>query len=563
MLARVLLVGIPLLAVYMYHRLRTYRFSKYAHLPQLKSSLVWGHLKVLHQYIRASLHPDQSADEIFAQMCHELSDPPVFLVDLWPVSRPMAIVSNHAVAEQISRSTKTHPWSLPKSPTMSAFNYLVGPKSLLMKNGAEWKTFRKRFNPGFAPHHLISLLPCIIDKTMVFLRHLDSYAATGETFEFMELTINLTFDIIGAVVMDEDFEAQGGGDRKGEFIELYVELIQSYSMQDEEARLPWWLTPGKIMKRRRLGGKIDEILGGMIRRQFAERKRLGDGKAKSRSVLSLGLQDVDELSDDLLSVTVDQIKTFLFAGHDTTSILLTWIFYELSRTPRALRAVRDELDEVFGTDPDPRVVSDKLLSADGEELLSRMSYTSAVIKEMLRLHPPAGSARYSPAGSGFSVTDDKGNVIPLDDAVIYLCHPLIQKDQSVYGETAHEFVPERWLGNSDTSERTNVDENGHDGAAKIPPGAWRPFERGPRNCIGQELANIEARVIIAMIARRYDFTKVGLGELARDEKGRPILDERGQYKVKDELYSVRQITSKPADGVRMKVKLTDQAAPLE
>lgn len=65
------------------------------------------------------------------------------------------------------------------------------------------------------------------------------------------------------------------------------------------------------------------------------------------------------------------------------------------------------------------------------------------------------------------------------------------------------------------------------------------FERGPRNCIGQELANIEGYVILAMILRRYDFVKVGLGETALDEKGQPILDsETGQYKVTSELYPV-------------------------
>ncbi|KAM7200384.1 putative sterigmatocystin biosynthesis P450 monooxygenase stcS [Naviculisporaceae sp. PSN 640] len=577
MLARILLVAIPLAAIYIYNRLRAYRFKKYAHLPQIKPSLIWGHLQVLHQYMKGRPHPDKSADDVFQTMSDQLSNPPVFMVDLWPVGYPMAIITTHHVAEQISRSTKVHPYSVPKSPTMGAFNYLIGPKSLITENGHSWKTFRKRFNPGFAPQHIVSLLPCIIDKTFDFLKHLDSFAATGESFELLHLTINLTFDIIGAVVMDEDFEAQTEerrGQAQGEFIRLYVDLIHTY---DEETRgLPSYMAPRKLLTRRRLGLKIDAILKGLIRHKFEERKRLerkGEkGGLSSRSVLSLALQDVNELSDELLSVTVDQVKSFLFAGHDTTSILLTWVIYELSRTPRAAKAVHDELDDIFGSDPDPRVVRDKLLSGDGEELLSKMSYTSAVLKEVLRLHPPAGSARYTPEGSGFSVTDDRGNVIPLDGTVMYLCHDIIQRDRAVYGDTAHDFVPERWLGNSDTTEKgTNVDDhqtNGHtgkDGGAKaIPPGAWRPFERGPRNCIGQELANIEARVIIAMIARRYEFTKVGLGELELDEKGQGIMDERlGQYKVKDEMYSVRQVTSKPADAMRVKVKLAERAGPLK
>jgi cytochrome P450 len=77
---------------------------------------------------------------------------------------------------------------------------------------------------------------------------------------------------------------------------------------------------------------------------------------------------------------------------------------------------------------------------------------------------------------------------------VFNCVTSIHRDPQIYGETANEFVPERWL---------------HGAAEAIPASAWRPFERGPRNCIGQELANIEARVVIALVARRYDFSKVG------------------------------------------------------
>jgi hypothetical protein len=76
-----------------------------------------------------------------------------------------------------------------------------------------------------------------------------------------------------------------------------------------------------------------------------------------------------------------------------------------------------------------------------------------------------------------------------------------------------------------------------------PPSAWRPFERGPRNCIGQELAMIEARLILASVARQYDFAKVGLGEIAMDENGQPAVNSHGQYETKSKLYNV--ITSLP------------------
>lgn len=100
---------------------------------------------------------------------------------------------------------------------------------------------------------------------------------------------------------------------------------------------------------------------------------------------------------------------------------------------------------------------------------------------------------------------------------------IIQRDPAIFGETKDDFVPERWIGPE---------------AANIPESAWRPYERGPRRCTGSELANMEVRVVLACIVRRFDFIKVGLGELEIDEKERPILDDKGYYKTKSELFSV-------------------------
>ena len=73
---------------------------------------------------------------------------------------------------------------------------------------------------------------------------------------------------------------------------------------------------------------------------------------------------------------------------------------------------------------------------------------------------------------------------------------------------------------------------------ELPLGARRPFERGPRNCIGQELATLEARIVVAVLARHYDLTKLGFGEIELDAVGEPILNARGQYEVKSEPYPV-------------------------
>ncbi|KAK8092471.1 uncharacterized protein PG998_014956 [Apiospora kogelbergensis] len=135
----------------------------------------------------------------------------------------------------------------------------------------------------------------------------------------------------------------------------------------------------------------------------------------------------------------------------------------------------------------------------------------------------------------------RGGAYNLDGCWIYLNHSLIHRDRSVHRDSFDSFEPERWLTPS---------------SADAPPASsWRPFERGPRNCIGQELANIEIRFIVALLAKRYEFTKVGAGELFTNQDGRPTLDKKGQFHAKSELHNTIKITRKPVDGMMIKVKL--------
>lgn len=127
----------------------------------------------------------------------------------------------------------------------------------------------------------------------------------------------------------------------------------------------------------------------------------------------------------------------------------------------------------------------------------------------------------------------------LDGNWVHLSHYLIHRDPAVYGETANNFVPERWLKGGS--------------AADLPASAWRVFERGPRNCIGQELANIEAKVILALLAYPFTFEKVGLGETDLDADGKPMLDKCGQFKTKSDMYLTMRLLPKPADKMMMKV----------
>lgn len=303
----------------------------------------------------------------------------------------------------------------------------------------------------------------------------------------------------------------------------FHELIVTFT--SEQIDLPWWRTPRLEWKRSRLSKQVRRTLKKITQERFDESKI--QQSTRGRSILSMSLQNPDTLSEKTLNVTCDQLSSFLFAGHDTTSTTIAWSCYELSRTPHALQAVRAELDKLFGPDIGPASVAARLLATGGDELVYRMSYTSAVIKETLRLWAHGATARIAQPGDGLHLNmklDNRDRELNVDGLMLFHVHSIIHRDPAVFGEDANTFVPERWLGQA---------------AEKIPAGAWRAFERGPRNCIGQELSLIEARVVIAMTARRYDFLKFGIGASALETiTGKPEVGEHGQYKVTEEMYQV-------------------------
>lgn len=126
-----------------------------------------------------------------------MGNPPFLYFDLRPAGFPFLAIFDYNIAEQISSPSKGLPYSAEKSSGFAAFHEILGPTSIVAVNGEHWKSLRKRFNPCFAPHHLMTLLPLILDKTQLFLNHMDRLAVAGESFELGDYFTRLTFDIIG------------------------------------------------------------------------------------------------------------------------------------------------------------------------------------------------------------------------------------------------------------------------------------------------------------------------------------------------------------------------------
>lgn len=139
-----------------------------------------------------------------------------------------------------------------------------------------------------------------------------------------ELTTRLTFDVIGKVIMDADLNAQPDHQAEvGELVKSFEALVEAYN--GNRLTLPWWLNLGKTRRRAALSSCITSSLQSIVSRKHAElqNKEEEKGTEGSRIILSMALQDVVALTPRVMEETCDQLRTFLFAGHDSTATLLS------------------------------------------------------------------------------------------------------------------------------------------------------------------------------------------------------------------------------------------------
>jgi cytochrome P450 len=228
----------------------------------------------------------------------------------------------------------------------------------------------------------------------------------------------------------------------------------------------------------------------------SRRSSPNDSRSQSRSIIALAmdkyLDDVenkDEVSKSAFKqLAKPHLRAFLYAGHDTTSSTLLYSYLLLSRHPVVLFKVRTEHDKVFGSEFS--LVNITRTITDDPTLLNQLPYTLAVIKEALRVFPPAGSMRNG--RSELFLTDQQGQRYPTEGCQIWTLSLAMYHSPEVFVQP-EDFIPDRWLvGPEDSLHPKNA--------------SWRPFEGGLRACIGQTLAQLELKVALVMTARMFDVT---------------------------------------------------------
>ena len=286
--------------------------------------------------------------------------------------------------------------------------------------------------------------------------------------------------------------------------------------------------------------RMDRWLSKKLDERLALRQSLGEAAMLKRSkpVIDLALDTyllnnghrkngVSLMDDTFKTIAISQIKLFLFAGYDTTSSTLCYMYYLLRKNPEVQKRLHAELDSVFGTD----LTKTASLIIENPHLLNKLPYTMAVTKESLRLFPPASSVRRGEPG--FFVNVD-GVQYPTEGLGVWPVARASHHHPSLWPD-AEAFIPERWL----------VPE----GDPLYPiKGAYRPFEMGPRNCIGQEMVMIETKIIMALTVREF-IVEPSYREFDK-RMGRAPKTLNGER-----AYQVLYGSAKPADGMPCRVRM--------
>ncbi|KAI0165232.1 cytochrome P450 4V3 [Hypoxylon sp. FL1284] len=469
-------------------------------IPMLPHSIWFGHLPIFADF-RADHPPDVNAYMFhlwfmsnYKRYFPELDKvPPVVYLDLWPIADPLVMVLDAIAASQFTIAN-----SLPKHPVSNEFVHpLTGNLDIVSTDGEIWKKWRSRFNPGFSPRNLTALLPELIEEAQVFVSGLKAQAGKngewGPVFQLEEKTTNLTFDIIVRASVDLRLHEQSRPTPSPLKKALMDQLVLMAMMTNAARVLPGGRMPWHNAAIKRNNRIMRDVL--MPRIQNKLRSDFG-ADTKKKTIVDLAIKHIDkddpgasrEKPDaEFVDRLIANLKIFIFAGHDTTSSTICFMVKNLQDHPDCLEKIRAEHDDVLGPNPDD--ATDILNKSP--HLLYSLPYTLAVIKETLRLYPLAATVRSSQVTPGFYLTVPGSELrYPTEGFGPWLAAPAVQRNPD-YWPRADEFLPQRWL----------VAEGDPLYAAKE---AWAPFSLGPRNCIGQELAMIELRLVSVLIARTFD-----------------------------------------------------------
>lgn len=332
-------------------------------------------------------------------------------------------------------------------------------EGLLTSEGEHWVRQRRLAQPAFHRDRIATYASIIVE----FAGQMVATWQAGETRQIHTDMMRLTTQVVTKTLFNSAVPPEI--DRLNEASTV---VMERFTRQWKWYRILLNFFPAIGSRRfEEVMRRLDEFIYGLIHERRASGRDAGD-------LLSMLLQARDEdgsaMSDKQLR---DELITLMVAGLDTTALTLSWAFYLLSKNPAAVAALEDELDNVLSG------------RAPGFAELPRLTYAEMVIKETMRLYPSA----WLIGREAIQDCEIGGHPIKVGSSLI-MSQWLKHRDPRYFRDAA-SFIPERWR-----SEETK----------QLPKFAYFPFGGGPRMCIGNSFAMMEAVLVLATVSQKFRLT---------------------------------------------------------
>jgi cytochrome P450 len=371
------------------------------------------------------------------------------------VPRSDAYLLNHP--DLVQGALVTDHRAFHKGPTIQAAKMLLG-SSLLTSEEEVHHRQRRLIQPMF--HH--ERIASYADAMVRHAERAEARWADGANVDIQAEMSAITLSVVGETLFGTDVDVGRSATVRRAMTDTLEMFDRVYSPL---FRLLVRLPSPTMRRYHTLEADLTRVIAEMI----AERRATG---LAGNDLLSLLLRAREDGTDMADAEVRDEALTLFLAGHETTAIALTWIWWLLARNPAAEDRLHAELDAVLAERP-PTVAD-----------LPNLPYTQAVVSESLRLRPPVWAMGRT------AVADHRADGHTISKGSIVVIAPwLLHHDERWWPEPL-TFLPERWLGDEQEAR---------------PRYAFVPFGGGPRVCIGEPFARMEAAMIVASIGRAWRF----------------------------------------------------------
>ncbi len=361
---------------------------------------------------------------------------------------------------------------------------------LLTSEGDFWRKQRRLAQPAFHKEKLVEITKQMSLSSEKLAAKLETVKQQQKEIDITEYMNEVTLDIVAAALFSSNVSD------KMEIIRNSLTVANEFAISRIKKPIGWplWMPVPSNLNFRKAGRELDNIIY-----SFIESRR--NEKEKPNDLLSMLMDAVDEETGERMSNLQlrDECMTIFLAGHETTSLALSWFWMLMDEHPEEENKLREELKTVLnGRTPE---------FAD----IPKLKYTKQLIEETMRLYPPA----WTIGRKSLQADEIDGYKVSPEQNMMLMTYQVHRHPD--YWSEPDKFMPERFS-----------DEN----AKHIKKFAYFPFGGGPRLCIGNSFAMMEMQLVIATLAQRFKFRRTETHEI-----------------IKDAL-----VTMRPKDGIKMRIE---------